>query len=341
MPSRHRARRCAGLTVSQLVSLAACWLCVTAIASLAGTDARAQSSTTAQRNNTAPGRPLLEVDNWGYQLHSLDTNVIASNNDYDLLVVDYSRGGSEGERLTRADIAKMKTRPNGRPRVILCYISIGEAENYRYYWQSGWRMGTPNWLLWENKQWKGNFIIKFWDAEWKNIIYGGDKSYLSRIIDAGFDGIYLDRVDVHNEVTKYNPDARRDMIAFVAEMAKVARQRKPGFFIVPQNAEELVTDEGYMKVIDALGIEDLLYGANSEGQRNSASEIRDRSELLKMARRAGKGVFIVEYLNKPADIERARNEIMTMEAGFIPYVVAPRDLGRIKTENLETHDEPE
>ena len=40
---------------------------------------------------------------------------------------------------TPADLAKMKRKPDGSRRYVLAYISIGEAETYRYYWnERGW-----------------------------------------------------------------------------------------------------------------------------------------------------------------------------------------------------------
>ena len=31
--------------------------------------------------------------------------------------------------------------------------------------------------------------------QWQNIIYGNESSYLTKISDAGFDGVYLDIID--------------------------------------------------------------------------------------------------------------------------------------------------
>ena len=47
----------------------------------------------------------------------------------------------------------------------------------------------------ENPNWAGNFKVKYWNTEWQNIIYGNDNSYLKKILNAGFDGVYLDIID--------------------------------------------------------------------------------------------------------------------------------------------------
>ena len=66
---------------------------------------------------------------------------------------------------------------------------------YRYYWQPSWKHRKPLWLAAENPEWKGNYKVKYWSAQWKRIIYGGAGSYVDRIIAAGFDGVYLDIID--------------------------------------------------------------------------------------------------------------------------------------------------
>lgn len=59
-------------------------------------------------------------------------------------------------------------------------MSIGEAENYRYYRRHEWDQKKPAWLDAENPNWSGNFKVKYWDSEWQKIIYGNDDSYLKK-----------------------------------------------------------------------------------------------------------------------------------------------------------------
>jgi cysteinyl-tRNA synthetase len=117
--------------------------------------------------------------------------VIATN--YDLLIVDlYFNSESI---FTSEEVEQLRAKSNGGRRMVIAYLSIGEAENYRWYWQSGWKPGNPAWLGDENPDWPGNFTVKYWDPEWQQIIYGNDDSYVKKILDAGFDGVYLDRID--------------------------------------------------------------------------------------------------------------------------------------------------
>lgn len=96
---------------------------------------------------------------------------------------------------TAAEIDQLKTKANGGKRLVICYMSIGEAEDYRYYWQSTWRVGNPPFIVAENPDWPGNYKVQYWNADWKSIIYGNNTSYTKKLIDSHFDGAYLDIID--------------------------------------------------------------------------------------------------------------------------------------------------
>jgi cysteinyl-tRNA synthetase len=115
-----------------------------------------------------------------------------SETDYDLLIIDYF---FEDEEFTVSEINTLKFKNNGGRRLVVSYMSIGEAEDYRYYWHSDWENHPPSWLAGENPEWEGNYKVRYWKQEWKNIIYGSEDSYLGKIINKGFDGVYLDIID--------------------------------------------------------------------------------------------------------------------------------------------------
>ncbi len=109
---------------------------------------------------------------------------------YDLILIDLYY---DNEPLTASEVQSLRVKANGGSRLAICYMSIGEAEDYRYYWNS---MGDD--LIYrENPDWPGNFVVKYWEPGWKAIIYGNDQSYTRKIIDAGFDGVYLDIIEAY------------------------------------------------------------------------------------------------------------------------------------------------
>ena len=112
---------------------------------------------------------------------------------YDVIIMDYFFG--DGDPLTSGDVASLKTKQNGGDRLVISYMSIGEAEDYRYYWQGSWDSDPPSWLAGENPDWPGNYKVEYWDADWQSIIYGSAGAYLDKILAAGFDGVYLDIIE--------------------------------------------------------------------------------------------------------------------------------------------------
>lgn len=119
-------------------------------------------------------------------------NAVTATN-YDLLIMDLFF--NDGAEFSQSEINQLKNKANGGKRLVISYMSIGEAENYRYYWKSSWTANKPKWLDAENPNWPGNYKVWYWEQSWKDIIYGNDNSYLKKILNAGFDGVYLDIID--------------------------------------------------------------------------------------------------------------------------------------------------
>jgi len=115
------------------------------------------------------------------------------NTNYDLVIIDLFF--IDDLAFTVEDIELLKTKSNGAERLVIAYMSIGEAEDYRYYWETEWNNNYPSWIASENPEWEGNYKVKYWDIEWQNLIYGNNDSYLKLILDAHFDGVYLDIID--------------------------------------------------------------------------------------------------------------------------------------------------
>lgn len=110
------------------------------------------------------------------------------NTDFDLLLIEPSHNGVF---LTKSQVEQLKTKKNGGKRIVISYLSIGEAEDYRGYWKKEWSKKWPKWIVKENPDWKGNYIVKYWNSEWKNVI----KEYRGKLESIGVDGYLLDTVD--------------------------------------------------------------------------------------------------------------------------------------------------
>jgi cysteinyl-tRNA synthetase, unknown class len=276
-----------------------------------------------------PNRPAIaNISSWGYQLQKLDVEYAAAS-PFDLLVIDYSHDGSQERVITPAEMARLKTKPDGSRRLVISYVSIGEAEDYRFYWDDAWKGRQPKWLLEENKEWKGNYPVCFWEPGWQSVVCGSPGAYLDRIQALGFDGVYLDKCDVFEDlkeklpkVAATRPDLEGDMVKFIAATSRYLKSQDPNFLVVMQNAETLLEHDALMRAIDGVAKESLLYGIGGPEKQNPADEIEFSSALLQKAKAAGKAVMVVEYLNSAPKIEHARAALR--ESGCILYI-APKD----------------
>ena len=272
----------------------------------------------------ARAQRLRPVRNWGYWLSSFAINDVVTA-PHDLLVVD--NGVSANRRFmrqrTREEVARMKQRPDGSSRVLLAYLSFGEAERYRAYWRPEWydRNKKPAWLGTANPEWDGNYFVRYWAPEWQALMFGTPESYLDIIMAQGFDGVYLDRADAFSYWEKTRPSAQRDMALFLRRLSDYAHKRNPEFLIVMQNAEELLDDPKVLDSIDGIAKEDLFFGVEKPATPNQPEDVAFSLKQLRMARDAGRKVLVVEYLRDPAKMTAAAKQIAN--EGFLPYF-APR-----------------
>jgi len=240
---------------------------------------------------------LAPVASFHYQLQNLDV-AAASSSPFPLLVTDYSLDGSAATELSASDVASLRS--GGRK--VLAYLSIGEAETYRFYWNPAWTdegrddPDRPPWLGPVNPRFRDNLDVRFWDPAWQAIIFGSPGAYLDRILAQGFDGAYLDIVDAYEfwgpDGNGERPTAADDMRSFVEALAAYARASDPAFAVVPQNGSGLVSDATYLAAISGQGGEDTWFRGDARQNRYQADAVVPPFDLVKAA---GKAVLLIDY----------------------------------------------
>ncbi len=266
-----------------------------------------------------------------YQLQDIDFNQILNSN-FDILIMDYSAYGDDESAYSKNQIVELKD----KGIVTLGYISIGEAETYRYYWTKNF--SDNNFLGIENKDWDENYKVRYWDEKWQNIIF----NYLDKLIDAGFDGAYLDIVDGYeywsdedNNEKKLlgDPNSEEEsanlMIDFIVEINQYCKEKNPDFLIVPQNGSNIIKyDNGkYISNIDGIGIEDLWY---METLKRDEVDVTARIDNLNRISNAGKFVLVTDYLydDSESDYEnevRINNFISNANKHDFKYYIANKN----------------
>lgn len=238
--------------------------------------------------------------------------------DPEVVVVDYSRDGGEGGERTVIEVERLRRRPGGGSRIVLAYLSIGEAEDYRFYWKD--LRGRRSLVGPANRRWPGNYRIRYWEPEWHDVVYRGPRSYLDRILAQGFDGVFLDTVD---EAERWEDagiaEAPARMAALVRAIADHARARRPDFLVVAQNPDRILGEPGVVEALSGVSSEAHLF----PGGREARPPVRDRVlETLRQVRRRGLAVLVIEYLRSGA--QRGRLGTLCREHGFLCFAGSPR-----------------
>lgn len=114
------------------------------------------------------------------------------DNNYDLIIIDLYFAG---QTLSKQDLAKLSHKKNGGRRLVYAYMSIGEASDYRAYWQPEWSYARPDWIVAGNPNWPGSYKVEYWQSSWQKLLFGSPDAYLDQILNAGFDGVFLDVID--------------------------------------------------------------------------------------------------------------------------------------------------
>jgi len=291
----------------------------------------------------------VEIQHWMYQIQWLDeveTIDLLDDTEYQMLVVEPGFNFIDFSYDTEYLVSALKYRPGGEERILLAYIDIGQAEDYRSYWGEDWvaptanEAGEPDFLITMDPDgWSGNYPVAYWDPDWKNI-WLGEGGLIEAIIAFGFDGVYLDWVEAYDddkvreaaESSGLNPEM--EMIMFIQEMRDLGKRMHPDFLIIPQNAPYLLEEdpELYASVIDGIATEDTWYfgegdaewndesagdlegGERHQGEYSTSSRIKQNKKYLDM----GLPVFTVDYCID----EDLADEVYykSRKNGFIPIV---------------------
>ncbi len=254
-----------------------------------------------------PSGALAEVATWMYQLNGLDLTAATTMRTakHGLLVVEPGLDIRYCEDLDPADLPASEAlerycdphmdpaslvealRPPDQSEgpLLVAYVNVGQAEAYRTYWDpQTWQAptadgpGEPSFLLAVDPDgWPDNYPVAFWDSRWWDFWVGPD-GHAARLAQLGYDGVYLDWVEVYEfppllERWAQDPTASHttpayamvEFIEAIVESGDAANGDRP-FYAIMQNATGLLdlmeTDEDrawLAHVIDAIAVEDTWY----------------------------------------------------------------------------------
>ena len=289
------------------------------------------NSASAQSSAPASLAYVLQADSLAKSKAAAVAKLAASGRDWIVLDASFS----SDEPWTAEDLAAIRAARPGRK--VIAYLSIGEAEDYRAYWNPAWDAnhdgkpdaGAPAFLLAQNPEWKGNYRVKYWQVSWQNIIFADVDS----IMAAGFDGVYLDIVDgfetfeqVGNNFiddrlnSETGQSYRRDMVDWVKAVAVRARATNSAALVIPQNGVQLLVNPDFVSAIDAVGVEDLFTNGD---KLQKAADTKYVLDFLSPLAAAHKPVLDIEYAKRKQ--RQAFIRVAAAQNGFV-WLVTDRQL---------------
>ncbi len=259
---------------------------------------------------------LATAQTWMYQIQGLDDDLALAAlaaSDYPMLVIEPGQSFRTCEGFdpevhgigvgfrdsacaepydTEAIVEALKTTPEREPRLLIAYVSVGEAEWYRDYWTVGWAPpadatapGTPAYILGADPDdWEGNFVVDYSAPEWQEIWLGND-GIIAELARLGFDGVYLDWVEAYDDERIQSAlggrrKAADAMVTFVEKIRAAGRAVTADFLVIAQNATYLLDDasdgDRYAAAIDALAVEDTWYYGDGAAENWDGDNVADR-----------------------------------------------------------------
>lgn len=230
---------------------------------------------------------LTYIHSFGYYTSKIDPDKVMKSG-YEMMIVN--EADSNSNLFTKDAVTKMKS----SGKVVLAEVSVGYAENYRWYWKKEWTTTKPSFL--GDEYTPNQFYVKeWWNPEWWQVTTG----IIDKAMEAGFDGVVLEGIDVYIDLGASK--AMRDkMIDYVIAIAQYAKSKNPSFAILPKNAELLGKIPEYVKAVDGLVKEDLIYSSISNGNtgpKNGFPQINKGMNDLNEFKKLQKPVFVIEYVS--------------------------------------------
>lgn len=166
--------------------------------------------------------------------------------------------------------------------VVLAYVNLGMAEEWRGYWRGEWLRDPPPWLGPESPEWEREFLVRFWRPEWLGIVRG----LVEEAVEKGFEGVVFDNLDV----CEYWGECGR--LPEVLEGLREGLELR--VYVNVGAAWRMLYDPVFLEAVDGVVIEEVL-ARGWEGP----------IPALQHARRQGKDVVLLEYASRRERVEEA------------------------------------
>jgi len=202
-----------------------------------------------------------------------------------------------------------------RETVRLGYLSVGEADPRRPYWNE---VRAQPFLVEPDPAWPGNVRVDLRDPRWRQILIGEE---IPRLFGQGFDGLMLDTIDTAPYLEGKDPARFAGSRQALRELVKELRARFPGAPVLANGTAGL---PDVAPDVDGFVVEGVFatYDVGRRLYRETTSAERDWklgriAEAQAIARRP---VFTIDYADVGDMVLAHWAESEAEERGFKPYV---------------------
>jgi len=262
--------------------------------------------------DASPKRLWSYIHNWIIWTKDIQLSEIEQSN-FELAVIDYSSTGTDENTFTRQQIEKART--TGCAKRMVAIINVGNAENYRFYWQASWQQTLPGFIAEQDSTNPSSYFVKFWDPAWQQIVY----QTIDKAIAQGFDGVYLTNIDVYK--MGFAQGHEIDMVDFIHSITQYSHQKSPlgqDFGIIVENTEEFGTKyPSYLSVVTGIAKvnnfvqKGVLVTANERITSENQLDVFKQNSL-------GKLVLTLDITTNPIEAQYAYTN--SLSKGYAPYM---------------------
>ncbi|MFH1760911.1 MAG: endo alpha-1,4 polygalactosaminidase, partial [bacterium] len=225
-------------------------------------------------------RKSININSWAcfYGEDSLNLSKLMN---YDLVIMEPDISGY--------------TPPIQGKTIYIGYISIGEAESFRWYWP---QVKDSDFLLWENKNWKNDYLIDIRSGVWQDILI---RQVIPHIISKGFKGLFFDTIDTPIFLEEENGQKFRGSTKALVKFIRRVRKTFPDLILISNNGLKAVSSFG--KYMDLLVVESLNTTYDFQDKKYKKADLSWRNVRLNhlnnfLEKHGNMPVLVIDYLDR-------------------------------------------
>jgi uncharacterized protein (TIGR01370 family) len=228
---------------------------------------------------------------------------------------DWRHHARDTQMVVLAGDPRIPTTAFPRPVIRLGYLSLGEADVNRGYWQAV--AGQP-FLVEPNPNWPGNVLVDLRDERWRRILLSQE---IPHLVSLGFDGLFLDTIDTPTYLEGRDPARFAGSRQALRDLLREIRTRFPNLLLLANGTTALAEAAPYVAgfVVEGMfatyDFGRRIYRATTPDEQAWKQAQIDRARAI-----APRPVFTIEYADI-GDVSLARDAAAASASrGYHPFV---------------------